>query len=700
MSINENNYYLNNNELKENPKLKYIIISKKAKSDKISNNEQIISLKKEEGKMELRMENISENITKKKIDQTLKSFIHNKSISDFKLNKKKYKIVDNSKSNTQSERENYIQDKNSEKNHNKKYNTNYYLEKEKLDNIKAIKNLNKQNLNEDEKNNNIYINVNNETKNNNSKNNNISNNTYVEEENFSIKNEIIFINNKNKTNVIKERNINNINDNLIKNFEEMKTNTEVERNKFKKGINTEPNNNNNNMRSSSRESLKRDNITNEDDDDYDEELDEDIFSNKNKNDNENKINKSNNKLSSYRDFESNIAIKNDQSEKGSKFFKNIISMNNFNSKENEIVNNEAHINYTIANNEISNKNFREINLIDSKELAHNKTIYNEEKNRPKINPRENNNSNNNNESKKIVFFSHFNKHRNNIVSFPNNYNINQFQKICSICENKYSAIKFFVAECGIHYICKKCAKNYFEEQIENGETNLHCPFLFCKKKFPQNLTKFFISEEHYYLLEKNEKNKKNKNNNLNKLKNDIYYEEMKLYSKNNVIDINNNKLLYKYNKNKDIFCSKCNKDALFSKTNTYFLKCLNCGHSECKYCFKDYYNGHMDINRTDRCKVYYRRKEDYLQINSCFFFLIQLFLVFAMFFMIFISIFLNIKKFSDNKLRFIKKNKFCCFYYFKTLFIIFYSIVILAVLTPFIVIFHPFFPYILAVSDY
>ena len=108
----------------------------------------------------------------------------------------------------------------------------------------------------------------------------------------------------------------------------------------------------------------------------------------------------------------------------------------------------------------------------------------------------------------------------------------------------------------------------------------------------------------------------------------------------------------------------------------------------------------MDINRTDRCKVYYRRKEDYLQINSCIFFIIQLFLVFAMFFMIFISIFLNIKKYSDNKFRFIKKNKFCCFYYFKMLFIIFYSIIILLTLTPFIVIFHPFFPYILAVSDY
>ena len=128
MSINENNYYINNNKLKENPILKYIIISKKGKSEQSSNNEQIISIKNEEGKMELRMENISENITKKKIDQTLKSFIHNKSISDFKLNKKKYKIIDNKKLNTQSERENDIKDKNSENNNKINYN-NHYLKK-------------------------------------------------------------------------------------------------------------------------------------------------------------------------------------------------------------------------------------------------------------------------------------------------------------------------------------------------------------------------------------------------------------------------------------------------------------------------------------------------------------------------------------------------------------------------------------------
>ena len=59
------------------------------------------------------------------------------------------------------------------------------------------------------------------------------------------------------------------------------------------------------------------------------------------------------------------------------------------------------------------------------------------------------------------------------------------------------------------YIYKKWAKNYFEEQIENGETELHYPFLFSKKNFTKNLTRFFVCKEHYYLLEKNEKNKNN-----------------------------------------------------------------------------------------------------------------------------------------------------------------------------------------------
>ena len=55
----------------------------------------------------------------------------------------------------------------------------------------------------------------------------------------------------------------------------------------------------------------------------------------------------------------------------------------------------------------------------------------------------------------------------------------------------------FVGECEKHFICRFCAKNYFEEQIEKGETNLLCPFLFCKNKF---YIKNVVSKENIHLL--------------------------------------------------------------------------------------------------------------------------------------------------------------------------------------------------------
>ena len=100
MSIDEKD---SQGKLEENTKLKkLIIISKNGKSDK-SNAEQIISFINEEGRMELRMDNISENITKNKIDKTLQSIIYNKSISSYKTKNKHFYI--NKSNNTLSERE-------------------------------------------------------------------------------------------------------------------------------------------------------------------------------------------------------------------------------------------------------------------------------------------------------------------------------------------------------------------------------------------------------------------------------------------------------------------------------------------------------------------------------------------------------------------------------------------------------------------
>ena len=91
----------------KNPNLKLIIISKKAKIDK-SGEGRVITLKKDEGRMELRMDNMSENITRKKIEKTVQSIIFNKSVSDIKARSRKFIITSNNyknKLNTLSERE-------------------------------------------------------------------------------------------------------------------------------------------------------------------------------------------------------------------------------------------------------------------------------------------------------------------------------------------------------------------------------------------------------------------------------------------------------------------------------------------------------------------------------------------------------------------------------------------------------------------
>ena len=723
-----------NDEINDNSKLKLIIISKKGKLDK-SNEGTVITLKKDEGRMELRMDNISENITKNKIDKTLQSFMFNKSISNFKIKNKNFVIVDK-KSNNLSEREklkkNYTENK---KNYEIHINNHPKIIEEKIKEIRTINNYcDKPKMYESQKNNDIFVNENIDINNNKSNNlNNIINNSVTNvDENSAKDDELIFVNNNN-TNENTDQNFYEHNNNkkenkensaleinIIKNFEEMK---QDERNINKKEMNTEPNNPNHNKRNKLRELLKKENLTNEGDEEEEiEECEEDIISyNENNENNENKNNNTNNKLSSYRDLESNIA-RIDQSEKDNKyiissineglsnfnkFFRNTINSNTNNNNIEKIINANININKdneseikksnnipeeTVnINNKLIDKKYTLSNsstfkhLIDSKELAHSKNTL--------INKRKIDNEENINYNRKIVFQSNFNINNN----FIHVRNLHPIYKTCSICENSTPASKTYVSECAMHFICKKCAKNYFEEQIENGETDLHCPFLYCKKTFPKILTKNFLSEEHYLLLEKN--NNKNKMM-LAKIKSNVNYEQMKMYSKNNVIDINNNKILFNYNKSKDIFCSKCKIDALFSKANNYFLKCLNCGHCECKYCFKDYINGHFDINNAMHCKVYYRRKDDYTQIKPFIFFLLQLSLVFAIFFMIYISIFLNIKLFLQNKFRIYRNKTSCFFYYFNIFFIVIISITILLIVFPFIFIFYPYFPLILSSTDY
>ena len=53
---------------------------------------------------------------------------------------------------------------------------------------------------------------------------------------------------------------------------------------------------------------------------------------------------------------------------------------------------------------------------------------------------------------------------------------------CSICEHSYPISKLYVPNCKIHYLCRKCAKNYYEDAIENGDKKLNCHFVNVIKK--------------------------------------------------------------------------------------------------------------------------------------------------------------------------------------------------------------------------
>ena len=276
---------------------------------------------------------------------------------------------------------------------------------------------------------------------------------------------------------------------------------------------------------------------------------------------------------------------------------------------------------------------------------------------------------------------------------------NNIYRMCSICEHTYLMSKIFVAECNDHYICRRCAKNYYQDKIEEGEKNLFCPFLQCKANINLRELKNIISSEHYIrLIDKTTENAYEETQNklaYTKLKTNFNKEEIQLYTKKHVIDINSNKNFFNYNKIKDGYCPNCYEESLFAKTNTHYFKCLNCRIKICKYCFKEYIDRHIDIHSTDHCKVYYRLEEDENKKNYLFIFLMQLLFVIACFYFTFLGSFYF---FRDSFFRIFNiKNKWNCFKY---LFAYFLSIIFFIISIPFIFLLYPYFPSIIALFDY
>ena len=280
------------------------------------------------------------------------------------------------------------------------------------------------------------------------------------------------------------------------------------------------------------------------------------------------------------------------------------------------------------------------------------------------------------------------------------------QKNCYICEKPFYLNRLYCADCSIHFLCRKCLKNYYEDYIENNNniTILKCPNTICNKTINYEIVKHIISESHQQIYEKVENNYNliNKNDLIfNSIKLDKYNDNnVKLYSEKHVLDISSNMNFFMFKKSKDIFCPKCLNPNLFSKTNNQFIKCLNCNYKICKYCLKEYTAKHLDIKFEGYCKVYFRRdSEDFEQKSKILFYLLQLFFVIAMYIFTYCGAFL----FFYNKFKIIVRlnshNK-NFFYNIKKVLIILFSILFYIISCPFILVCYPFFPAIIALFDF
>ena len=300
----------------------------------------------------------------------------------------------------------------------------------------------------------------------------------------------------------------------------------------------------------------------------------------------------------------------------------------------------------------------------------------------------------NNEKCKIVINEFKNKNNSDIKSLNLNQNTEITYKMCFICEHTYPMTKIFVAKCNEHFICKRCAKNYFEEIIEEGKNNeILCPFLKCREPIEFSDLKNIINQEHYNRLFL-----KNKNNfYFTKLKTNIDKKNIEKYSKKNVIDINSNKNIFNYNSEKERYCPFCYKKSLFLKTNNHYYKCLNCLCKICKHCFKEYDERHLDLNYIHHCKVYYRMEIDAnkTKYNNFILFLIEILFVCAIFYLCFAGSFLLIRQMFFYLFN-IRRGRNII----KFIFIYFFTIIIFIITIPFIFLLYPYFPSIISIFEY
>lgn len=256
-------------------------------------------------------------------------------------------------------------------------------------------------------------------------------------------------------------------------------------------------------------------------------------------------------------------------------------------------------------------------------------------------------------------------------------------------------LRLFSAECKKHFLCKKCAKNYYEDEIENGTRIIVCPFVKCRKPVDIYNLKEIISDDHFNMITKNYESNKERLL-FAKLKTETAPETLELYTEKHVLDIDSNKKFFNFNNMKGIYCPECRKDALFAKTNSHFFKCLFCENKICKYCSKIYTREHFDLTNPNHCKVYYRTDDNMRRKRNKFYlYLEQLFFVLATYYLLYYgTLLLFIEMFSF--LFKINKSKSC----FKLFFIYIFAIICFFIAVPIIFIFFQVFPSLLATFDY
>ena len=279
----------------------------------------------------------------------------------------------------------------------------------------------------------------------------------------------------------------------------------------------------------------------------------------------------------------------------------------------------------------------------------------------------------------------------------------KFEKNCYICEKYFVFPSLFFPNCKIHFFCKNCLKIYCHDLIMKGIRNIKCPIYNCKYEFDEIFLRKIVDEDCYNKLFLNEMEEENADKNTKKVNiskpliliDKDNQEKIEMYNKENVLDVNTNSTLYSVRKSKDEYCPNCHEHSLFIKANTFFYKCLNCGHKICKYCNKEFTNIHFSIDDPNHCKVYFRRKKHFSRKNIFFKFIFQLIYTIGMFIISFFFFFWLIKNFFKLVLGIGKRSK----NWLKIFFLYFLSCCICLIVLPFLVVFIPFFPNIVVLTD-